>query len=80
MKAVLTMSQRGVISLPKKIRDLLGLHGDDHLIAEITPEGLLLKQAVTLPIEMYSNARIQEFDEEEAALAATLKAKKKKKY
>lgn len=78
MQAVLTMTQRGVISLPKKIRHLLGLHGDDHLIAEVTSQGLLLKQAVTLPVEMYSNTRIQEFDEGEAELAAMLKAKKKK--
>ena len=79
MQIVLTMTERGIISLPKKIRTVLGLHGNDHLIAEVTSQGLLLKQAVTLPVEMYQDARIREFDEAEAELAAILKAKKKKK-
>ena len=76
MQTVLTMTERGVISLPKKIRNLLGLNGKDHLIAEVRPEGLLLKQAVTLPVEMYSDARIKAFDKEEEELATMLKKKK----
>ena len=78
MQTILTMTQRGVISLPKKIRILLGLHGNDSLIAEVTPQGLLLKQAVTLPIEIYHDARIREFDEAESELATVLKRKKGK--
>ncbi|MBX9742519.1 MAG: AbrB/MazE/SpoVT family DNA-binding domain-containing protein [Chthoniobacterales bacterium] len=80
MQMILTMTKRGVISIPKKMRTLLGLCGDDQLIAEVTPQGLLLKQAVTLPVEMYSNARIQEFDEGEEELASVLKAKKRKMH
>ena len=77
MQTILTMTPRGVISLPKKMRTAFGLQGNDHLIAEVTPQGLLLKHAVTLPVEMYSDTRIQEFDEGEAELATVLKAKKK---
>jgi hypothetical protein len=53
----------------------MGLSADDQLIAETTPEGLLLRPAVTLPIEVYSEERLREFDAAEAELAAVLKMK-----
>lgn len=75
MKTTLTMTGRGVITLPTKLRNALGLSADDQLIAEMTPEGLLLRPAVTLPIELYSDERLREFDEAEAELAAVLNKK-----
>ena len=72
MQATLTINNRGVITLPVKLRQAMGLQTDDQLIAETTPQGLLLRLAVTLPLEMYSPARIAEFDELEAELAAVL--------
>jgi AbrB family looped-hinge helix DNA binding protein len=75
MKTTLTMTARGVITLPAQLRESLGLTADDQLIAETTPEGLLLRPAVTLPIEMYSEERLREFDEAEAELAAVLNRK-----
>jgi bifunctional DNA-binding transcriptional regulator/antitoxin component of YhaV-PrlF toxin-antitoxin module len=50
MKATLTISERGVITLPAKLPQALGLKADDLLIAETTAEGLLLRPAVTLPL------------------------------
>ena len=58
MKTTLTVTDRGTITLPAKLRRQLGIKADDQLIAEATPEGLLLRPAVTLPIEVYSDARI----------------------
>ena len=75
MKTTVTITRRGVITLPAKLRQALGLKGDDHLIAETTPEGLLLRPAVTLPIEIYSPAREREFDAAEAELAEFLDEK-----
>lgn len=75
MKATLTITERGVITLPAKLRQELGLSANDQLIAETTPDGLLLRPAVTLPIEMYSDARLREFEEAEAELAAVLDQK-----
>jgi AbrB family looped-hinge helix DNA binding protein len=72
MKATLTLTSRGVVTLPAKLRRALGLRADDQLIAETTPEGLLLRPAVTLPIEIYSEKRIREFDAAEAELAKVL--------
>lgn len=75
MKVPVSINQRGVITLPARLRAELGLKPDDQLIAEITSEGLLLRPAVTLPLETYSEARIQEFDESEAELAEWLKTR-----
>lgn len=77
MKTMLTVTSRGVITLPAKLRQALGIKADDQLIAETTPEGLLLRPAVTLPIELYSGERVREFDEAEAELAQVLPRKKK---
>ena len=75
MKTTVTITSRGVITLPAKLRQSMGLKADDHLIAETTPEGLLLRPAVTLPVEMYTPERVREFDAAEAELAETLAAK-----
>ena len=78
MKTTVTVTSRGVVTLPAKLRRTLGLKADDLLIAETTPEGLLLRPAVTLPVEIYSEKRIREFDEEEAALEKVLPRRKKR--
>jgi antitoxin PrlF len=72
MQATLTLSSRGLITLPAKLRQALGLKADDQLIAETTPEGILLRPAVTLPLEMYSPQRLAEFDAGEAELAQVM--------
>jgi antitoxin PrlF len=77
MKATLTVTSRGVVTLPAKLRAALGLKADDQLIAETTPEGLLLRPAVTLPVEIYGDKRIAEFDAAEADLDKLLRGKRK---
>ena len=73
VRSAVTITSRGVITLPAKLRKALGLRADDQLIAEVTPEGLLLRPAVTLPVEIYTPEREREFDESEAELAAALR-------
>ena len=75
MKATLTLTSRGVVTLPAKLRQALGLKADDQLIAETTPEGLLLRPAITLPVEIYTPSREREFNTGEAELADFLKKK-----
>lgn len=72
MQATLTINSRGVVTLPAKLRQAMGLKTDDQLIAETTPQGLLLRPAVTLPLELYTAQRVQEFDAAEAELATLL--------
>jgi len=79
VKATLTVTSRGVVTLPAKLRQSLGIKADDQLIAETTPEGLLLRPAVTLPVEIYSDARIAEFDREERELEKLMRARSRKR-
>lgn len=71
------MTSRGVVTLPAKLRQALGLKADDQLIAETTDEGLLLRPAVVLPVELYTPSRIREFDAAEAELADYFSGRKR---
>ena len=73
MQTTLTINSRGVATLPAKLRRAMDLMAEDQLIAETTAQGLLLRPAVTLPLELYSPSRIREFDELEAELAEVLR-------
>lgn len=74
---ILTTSERGVLTLPAKLRKELGIRPGEPLIAERTPEGLLLRPAIAVPIEIYTDDRVREFEAEEASLAAVLIRRKK---
>jgi antitoxin PrlF len=76
VQAQLTINSRGDVSLPAKIRKAMGFEANDQLIAETTAQGLLLRPTVTLPLETYTRARVQEFDAAEAELAL-LRAERK---
>lgn len=73
MKTTVTVTSRGVVTLPLGIRKALGIKADDTLIAETTPDGLLLRPAVTLPVEIYNDKRTREFDEAEQDLAQAMR-------
>ena len=53
-----------------RFRRQLGLTGDNLVIAESTSNGVLLRPAVALPIEIHTDERVGELDESEAVLAA----------
>jgi antitoxin PrlF len=72
MKTIVSVSSRGLITLPAKFRHAAGIRPEDTLIAETTDAGILLRPAVTLPVEMYSATRVAEFDKAEAELARVL--------
>ena len=75
MKATVAISSRGAIKLPAKLRRALGLKAENPLIAEITQDGLLLRPAITLPVEIYGSKRIREFDNGEIELGESLACK-----
>ena len=79
MKTTVIVNSRGVVTLPAKLRQSLGIKADDHLIAETTPDGLLLRPAVTIPVEIYTDERIAEFDREERALEQAMRARARKR-
>ncbi len=72
MQATITVSGRGLIAIPAEIRKEAGIRPQDNLIVETTAEGILLRPALTLPIEFYTPERVAEFDAAESELAAVL--------
>ena len=61
-----------MIALPAEMRKAVGIRPQDSLIAETTPEGILLRPALILPLEIYTPERIEEFNIAESELAQVL--------
>lgn len=67
-----TVGRRGAMTLPASLRKQFGIREADDLLIEATEEGILLRPAAILPLEIYSEARIAEFLETESEVAAQL--------
>jgi AbrB family looped-hinge helix DNA binding protein len=67
-----TINDRGVITIPAALRRAFGLEAGAELILEETPEGILLRPAVSVPIELYTENRIAEFASDEGAIEKLL--------
>jgi AbrB family looped-hinge helix DNA binding protein len=55
------IGKRGTFVIPAKLRRRFGLTEGSTVIAEETDEGILLRPAVTIPIESYSSERRAQF-------------------
>lgn len=75
MSATIQINSRGNLTLPKSFRKMLGLEKGGIIMAEPSGQGILLKPAVSFPIEIYSDSRVAEFDEAENDLKAYLSEK-----
>ena len=70
MTKVIQINGRGTLTLPKELRQRLGLQAAGPVVVEETGEGLLLRPGVTVPVEIYSAKRLAEFARtNDAALA-----------
>ena len=65
--------------MPKALRQRLGVKGGGQIVAEETEEGVLLRLGVTLPVEIYSEARLKEFARNNEEALARLRQRKKAK-
>ena len=72
MQDRVTITSRGIITIPTRMRKAFGLKTNDQLIIEQTQEGLLLRPTVNLPIEHYTEQRIAEFTRDDKAIANLL--------
>lgn len=50
MPEILTLSSRGTLTVPAKLRRQLGLGADQVLVAEVTAQGLLLRPHQVVPL------------------------------
>jgi bifunctional DNA-binding transcriptional regulator/antitoxin component of YhaV-PrlF toxin-antitoxin module len=73
------LGKSGQLSIPRAILRSLGITGGQTFLVETTADGsILLRQAAVYPVEIYSDARVREFDEPDRltpAEAARLKRK-----
>jgi AbrB family looped-hinge helix DNA binding protein len=77
MNATIQISARGTMTLPKPLRMALGVDKGGLVMVNTEKDGVVLHPVVTYPIELYSDARIAEFDADEAELAKRLPRKRK---
>lgn len=55
------VGKRGVVVIPAPLRKRFGIEEGATVIAEEREDGVLIRPAVTLPIEIYTDERIAEF-------------------
>ena len=82
---VVKLGKKGQLSLPAAVLRKLGLQGAATLLVEATDDGaVLLRPAAVYPVELYSDARLREFEQanrgsaaENARVAKTLKRRRR---
>jgi AbrB family looped-hinge helix DNA binding protein len=67
-----TINDRGVITIPSRLREAFGLRANDELLVESVADGILLRPSMSVPIELYTEERIAEFASDEQALGGLL--------
>jgi bifunctional DNA-binding transcriptional regulator/antitoxin component of YhaV-PrlF toxin-antitoxin module len=77
MTKVLSINDRGTLTLPKEMRRRLGVDRNAQVIAEETDDGILLRAGVTFPVELYSEERLAEFRRHNEEALAGFRRKKK---
>lgn len=70
MEAVVKVDERGTLILPDEFRQKLGLEKGGQVILDDAGDGIRLRSGLTVPVEVYSEDRIREFEAEEAKLKA----------
>lgn len=61
MAATTKVGKRGVVVIPAELRRRYGLEEGTLVIAEASGDGILLRPAVALPVEIYTPERTAEF-------------------
>ena len=58
------LGRNGQIAIPRAVMKRLALTGDETLLLDVMDDGAIrLRPAAVLPIEIYSDERIREFEE-----------------
>lgn len=82
---IVKLGKKGQVSLPAGVLRRLGLQGSETLIVEATEDGaVILRPAAVAPVEIYSDARVREFETanrgtaaEDARVAKALKRRRR---
>lgn len=63
VRILISLSKRGQVTLPMEVRRALGLKPGDPLVVRVEEGRVVLEPAVVLPVEIYTEERLQEFAE-----------------
>lgn len=71
MTKVITVNRRGALTLPKEVREKLGVTRGGQLLVDLAKSGeVILRAGVVMPVEIYTSARVDEFQRiNEASIA-----------
>jgi AbrB family looped-hinge helix DNA binding protein len=62
MVKLISVNERGALTLPKEARERLGVSRGGQLVMDIDEQGgVILRAGMVMPIEIYSKAQIEEF-------------------
>jgi bifunctional DNA-binding transcriptional regulator/antitoxin component of YhaV-PrlF toxin-antitoxin module len=79
MNTLLQVNPRGTVTLPKSVRKLLGISNSGGIIImNLRDNDVVLQPAIAFPVEMYTDARMAEFDAADAELGKRLAKRNKK--
>jgi len=58
------LGRKGQLSIPRSVLKRLGIDGETLLAVDVTDDGsIILRQVGIYPLEIYSDARVAEFEE-----------------
>jgi len=63
MKQTVTVSNRGQLTLPANLRKRFGIKGGGTVILEERENEIVIKPAVVLEVEVYSDSQVKAWDE-----------------
>lgn len=76
MTKVISINKRGTLTLPRALRERMGLSGEGQVVAEETSEGILIRGGATFPVEIYTGERVAEFGRNNEKALARFRFKK----
>jgi len=62
-RLLVQLGKRGQLTLPAEVRRALGLKPGDALVVQLEEGRVVLEPAVVLPVEIYDEERIREFED-----------------
>jgi len=72
---IVKCGKKGQITIPRPVLKRLGIEENTPMLLDVTDDGaIVLRQAAVLPVEIYSDARIAEFEREGTVSDAELAA------
>jgi bifunctional DNA-binding transcriptional regulator/antitoxin component of YhaV-PrlF toxin-antitoxin module len=63
MERLISINEQGNLTLPKELRAKYGLDKGGQVVIEEHAGGLLIRACATFPIEIYSDQRVEDFNQ-----------------